>query len=152
MAIGDESEIEASRAPLLDHLTELRNRLIICMIALVLGFALCFSFAEAIFTALLHPYQVANGIVALQKASGHSHPFSPDLVAVLFGQRALPEGSSAGLELIFTAPLEAFIAKVKLAAFGAIALTLWSKGKRDYHYASSLLKFTMIGGTFILLL
>lgn len=38
------------------------------------------------------------------------------------------------------------------SVLGAIALTLWSKGKRDYHYASSLLKFTMIGGTFILLL
>jgi sec-independent protein translocase protein TatC len=35
----------------------------------------------------------------------------------------LPASSGQGLELIFTAPLEAFIAKVKLAAFGAVALT-----------------------------
>ncbi len=45
-AIGHdpEEEIEASRAPLLDHLVELRKRLIICSLALVAGFLVCFAF------------------------------------------------------------------------------------------------------------
>ena len=36
----DEAEIEASRAPLLDHLIELRQRLIVCVFALAIGFEL----------------------------------------------------------------------------------------------------------------
>lgn len=123
MAVGDESEIEASRAPLLEHLTELRNRLIICLVALVLGFGVCFYYADEIFTALLHPFEVANGLVAIQKQTGSHNPLNPDLLMALVGLKELPAGSGEGLELIFTAPLEAFIAKVKLAAFGAVALT-----------------------------
>ena len=34
----DEAELEASRAPLLEHLVELRKRLIVCVFALVVGF------------------------------------------------------------------------------------------------------------------
>ena len=34
---SDEAEIEASRAPLMEHLVELRQRLITCAVALVLG-------------------------------------------------------------------------------------------------------------------
>ncbi|HUO11722.1 MAG TPA: twin-arginine translocase subunit TatC, partial [Caulobacteraceae bacterium] len=37
-AVDDEAEIEGSRAPLLDHLIELRSRLIVCAAALVVGF------------------------------------------------------------------------------------------------------------------
>ena len=36
----DEAHIEASRAPLLDHLIELRSRLIVCVIAIVIAFAI----------------------------------------------------------------------------------------------------------------
>ncbi|HEX2560722.1 twin-arginine translocase subunit TatC, partial [Phenylobacterium sp.] len=46
MSIPDEdAEIEASRAPLLDHLIELRQRLIVSLVALFIGFAICFGFA-----------------------------------------------------------------------------------------------------------
>jgi sec-independent protein translocase protein TatC len=123
MSTSDDSEIESSRAPLLDHLTELRNRLIISIIALVIAFFVCFAFAEQIFLFLLHPFQVASGLVEIQKQNPHHGPFNPDLLLAMVGLHELPKPSGAGLELIFTAPLEAFIAKVKLAAFGAIALT-----------------------------
>jgi sec-independent protein translocase protein TatC len=59
-AYNDDSELEASRAPLLEHLTELRSRLIICVAALFAGFILCFAFAEPILLALLRPYEVAG--------------------------------------------------------------------------------------------
>jgi len=38
----DDDEIEASRAPLLDHLIELRQRLIRALIAFVAMFVVCF--------------------------------------------------------------------------------------------------------------
>jgi sec-independent protein translocase protein TatC len=36
----EEAEIEASRAPLLDHLIELRGRLIVAVASIVVGFAI----------------------------------------------------------------------------------------------------------------
>ena len=54
----DEADIEASRAPLLDHLIELRERLIVCAAALVVGFLICFYFSQDIYIILLHPFEV----------------------------------------------------------------------------------------------
>jgi len=48
-------ELEASRAPLMDHLIELRRRLLMSMGALALAFAIAFYFAEPIFGFLVHP-------------------------------------------------------------------------------------------------
>ncbi len=55
----DKSEIEASRAPLMDHLIELRGRLLICVIAFILGFILCFAVAEPLYIFLVKPFAVA---------------------------------------------------------------------------------------------
>ena len=46
MSDADDDEIEASRAPLLDHLVELRSRLIVCVVALFVAFILCFAFSQ----------------------------------------------------------------------------------------------------------
>lgn len=48
-------ELEASRAPLMDHLIELRRRLLMSMGALALAFGIAFYFAEPIFGFLVHP-------------------------------------------------------------------------------------------------
>jgi sec-independent protein translocase protein TatC len=117
----EEAEIEASRAPLLDHLTELRNRLIICIVGLIAAFVLCFVFADPIIEALLQPYKVGAGLVALQEKGGHG-AFNPDLLRGLFGQIALPAPKEP-LNVVFTAPLEFFWMKVKVAAMGAVGLT-----------------------------
>lgn len=54
--MSDEAnEIDASRAPLLDHLIELRRRLIYCVIAVALAFGICFYFSDAILGFLLQP-------------------------------------------------------------------------------------------------
>jgi sec-independent protein translocase protein TatC len=120
-AIDDESEIEASRAPLLDHLIELRRRLIICAVALGAGFLVCFAFSRQIYIILLHPFEVGAGLMAAQKAQGAGHgPF--DLLLTLFGLKAAPHGT-AQLRLVFTAPLEFFFTKAKLALFGAVVVT-----------------------------
>jgi sec-independent protein translocase protein TatC len=57
----DLAEIEASKAPLLDHLVELRQRLFYAVIAIALGFILCFAFAKQIYNILVWPYQLAVG-------------------------------------------------------------------------------------------
>lgn len=52
---ADEAEIEASKAPLLDHLIELRRRLIYSLLALLAGFLACFGFAKYIYAFLTLP-------------------------------------------------------------------------------------------------
>ena len=89
----DEAEIEASKAPLLDHLVELRTRLIRSLLAFFVGFIFCFFFAEQIYAFLVQPLYYAY------RAAGHADP-----------------------RMIFTAPQEAFITYVKLGAFGSICL------------------------------
>ncbi len=50
-----EDEVEASRAPLIDHLIELRTRLIYCLWAAGLAFAICYYFAGHIYDFLVEP-------------------------------------------------------------------------------------------------
>ena len=58
---SDEDELKGSEAPLLDHLIELRKRLIYSLAAVVAFFLICFFFAEPIYKLLLIPYKVAAG-------------------------------------------------------------------------------------------
>ncbi len=57
----EEAELESSKAPLLEHLVELRNRLIHSMIAFFLAFLICFFFAKNIYAFLTHPLLSALG-------------------------------------------------------------------------------------------
>lgn len=57
--LTEEEEIEASRAPLLDHLTELRSRLMVSIAALVIAFLGCFFLSKDIFAFLVEPFRVA---------------------------------------------------------------------------------------------
>ncbi len=54
-------DIEASKAPLLEHLAELRQRLIWSLLALGAGFLFCFAFAQELYNFLVWPYQWARG-------------------------------------------------------------------------------------------
>lgn len=53
-------DLDESRAPLLDHLLELRRRLLYCIGAVVLCFAVCYYFAEDIFAFLVQPLLAAG--------------------------------------------------------------------------------------------
>jgi sec-independent protein translocase protein TatC len=117
----DESEIEASRAPLLEHLIELRRRLIVSVAALLVGFAVCFGFSKQIYIALLHPFEIAAQLLAAQRQGHGGGAF--DLLLVLTGVKEAPSVANAGLKLVFTAPLEFFFTKLKLAGFGAVVVT-----------------------------
>ena len=121
MTIPDEeAELEASRAPLLDHLIELRKRLIVCVAALAIGFVFCFMVSREIYLLLLHPFEVAAGLLAEQTANHKHGPF--DLLLIVTGLKAMPPAVQS-LKLVFTAPLEFFFTKMKLAGFGAIVVT-----------------------------
>lgn len=91
----DIDEVEASRAPFMSHLEELRTRLIWSLLAVAVMFVVCFVYAEWIYNVLLVPFEEAARSV---------------------------RGSELDLQLIFTAPLEFFFVKLKLALFGAIVL------------------------------
>lgn len=115
----DEAEIEASRAPLLDHLIELRSRLLVCVIAFIVAFIACFALSEPIYVFLVKPFAAA---AAFHEAAGggHSNVSPIDLILGTAGLRPLPETASSSVNLIYTAPLEILFTKFKLAGFGAL--------------------------------
>lgn len=117
----DEDEIEASRAPLMDHLIELRGRLVICVVAFVLGFILCFAFSEPLYIFLVKPFAAAAAFHSAVGPGGHVSPI--DLILGTAGLKALPVVDGQMVNLIYTAPLEILFTKMKLAGFGAIVVT-----------------------------
>jgi sec-independent protein translocase protein TatC len=103
----DEAHIEASRAPLIDHLIELRTRLIRSLIAFVVLLIGCFIFATQIYNVLLLPYVWAS--------TQHGYP--------------LPH-------LVFTEPLGFLITKIKLASFGAAFLSFPIVATQIYKFVA----------------
>jgi len=93
-------EVEASKAPLLSHLVELRSRLIKSVLAVVAGCIICIPFLRQIIQLLMWPFEQA--IVR----------YNVDLV----GKGLEP----VDMGLIATHPLETFFVKVKIALFGGI--------------------------------
>lgn len=55
------SDIDDSKAPLMDHLIELRRRLLVSVVALVIAFGLAFTQSKAIFAFLVQPLVRAEG-------------------------------------------------------------------------------------------
>ena len=117
----DEAEIEASRAPLMDHLIELRGRLVICVVAFVLGFILCFAFSEPLYIFLVKPFAAAAAFHGAVGPGGHVSPL--DLILGTAGLKPLPVVDGQMVNLIYTAPLEFLFTKMKLAGFGAVVVT-----------------------------
>ena len=56
-----QADIDATRAPLMEHLIELRQRLIRALVAFLVMFIVCFFFAKNIYNLLVLPYQHAAG-------------------------------------------------------------------------------------------
>ena len=94
----DTDEVEASRAPLLDHLIELRSRLVVILAFLSVGFIVCFIFSGQIYQWLLLPYRDAAASV-----------------------RGVPV-EELDLTANFFAPLEFFFVRLKLSLVGAIII------------------------------
>lgn len=56
-----EDELEAGRMPLLDHLVELRNRLMWCAAAVLIAFLISYQFKTYIYSFLAHPLYAILG-------------------------------------------------------------------------------------------
>ncbi|MHA7899947.1 MAG: twin-arginine translocase subunit TatC [Henriciella sp.] len=87
-----EDEMEASRAPLLDHLNELRSRLMKALLAFAACTIACFFVAGPIFNILVEPF--------IEAFKTHGVTEDP--------------------RLIYTAPLEFFFVKLKIALFAGL--------------------------------
>ncbi len=58
---GDLDSVEDSKAPLIAHLIELRQRLMWAIGGIAIGFAICFYFSNEIFFILMQPLAIASG-------------------------------------------------------------------------------------------
>lgn len=86
--LAEDDEIEASRAPLIEHLTELRDRLIKSLIALALCVIVCFIFATEIYDILTAPLRealVARGLETKLIYTALQEKFFTDMRLSLFG-------------------------------------------------------------------
>lgn len=89
----EQDEIEDSSAPLIEHLAELRTRLIRSVVAFLIGMVICFTVAEPILNFLAEP--IANVL----RARGEDP------------------------RLIFTAPQEKFFVLIRISLIGGFALS-----------------------------
>src|SRR5690606_31867 len=88
-------EIDKSSAPLIEHLIELRKRLMWSIGGFFLAFLVCFFFAKQLFNLLVIPFKWAVAWAGI--GDGH-------------------------VELIYTAPQEFFFTQIKLAMFGGVVI------------------------------
>jgi sec-independent protein translocase protein TatC len=104
--VKDEDEIEASRAPLMDHLIELRQRLIRALIAFLVMFFGCFWIAIPIYNILVWPYVQAVGDPTKAQMV-YTHPlefFFVQLQVAMFGAAFLSFPIVASQIYKFVAP------------------------------------------------
>ena len=101
----EEKEIEASKAPLMDHLIELRSRLIKALAAFALAAVCCFFFARQIYNVLTWPYVwVAGADNSKFIYTGLLEYFVVQLKLALFGAAFIAFPVIASQIYMFVAP------------------------------------------------
>jgi sec-independent protein translocase protein TatC len=95
VSISEKDEIDKSAAPLMEHLIELRRRLMWSIGGFFVAFLFCFFFAKQLFNLLVIPFKWATRWAGLDPLK---------------------------VELIYTAPQEFFFTQVKLAMFGGMVI------------------------------
>ncbi len=95
MSNNEVDEVDQSSAPLIEHLIELRKRLIWSIGGFFVAFLACFFFAKQLFNLLVIPFKWAVSWAGI--GDGH-------------------------VELIYTAPQEFFFTQIKLAMFGGLVI------------------------------
>ena len=105
-----DDEIEASKAPLMEHLIELRSRLIKALIGFGVAFIFCFFFAKQIYNVLVWPFVLGRGRRQLEiHLHGAARIFlHPDQArAVRRRLHLLPDHRDADLQVRRARPLQA---------------------------------------------
>jgi len=100
----EEKEIEATKAPLIEHLIELRARLIKALIALGIAVVGCFFFAKQIYNVLTWPYCWVAGPECKFIYTGLLEYFVVQLKLALFGGAFLAFPVVATQVYMFVAP------------------------------------------------
>ena len=95
MTTPEDDEIDKSSAPLLEHLIELRSRLMWSLGGFFIAFLICFYFAKGLFNLLVLPFQWATEWAGLDASK---------------------------VDLIYTAPQEFFFTQIKLGMFGGLII------------------------------
>ena len=99
-----QEDIDATQAPLVEHLTELRRRLIYAVAGIAVAFTVLIFFANDIFNILVWPYEWAAGKpVELQVTAPHEQVFTYIKLA-LFGALFLAFPIIASQLYLFVAP------------------------------------------------
>jgi sec-independent protein translocase protein TatC len=97
----DDAALEATKAPLLEHLLELRKRLIYALISFALCFVVCFYFSEAIFNFLTRPLgSVTNHLIY----TSLTEVFFTHIEIAMFGGFCLGFPAIAAQAWLFIAP------------------------------------------------
>jgi sec-independent protein translocase protein TatC len=100
-----DDDIEASKAPLMDHLIELRSRLIKAVIAFAVMFVVCFFFAKQIYNILVQPFVWVAGVENSKFIyTALLEYFLTQLKLAMFGAAFLAFPVIAGQIYMFVAP------------------------------------------------
>ena len=91
----DEVDIDESSAPLIEHLIELRTRLMWAIGGFFVAFLICFAFAKDLFNFLVQPFKWSVAWAGLDHRK---------------------------VALIYTAPQEFFFTQIKIAMFGGLVI------------------------------
>ncbi len=97
--------MEDEKMPITEHLGELRNRILISLVTLLLAFILSFSFSENIFNFIIFPLKY-NLVLSLD---------NPYL-------QFIPHDKLLGTKLVFLAPAEALWMSIKISLVSALIL------------------------------
>jgi len=100
----DDKAIEATKAPLMDHLVELRSRLIKAIAAFAVAAICCFFFAKQIFNILTWPYLWVAGPESKFVYTGLLEYFVVQLKLAMFGAAFIAFPIIAGQIYMFVAP------------------------------------------------
>lgn len=98
--------MEEQKMSLIEHLSELRKRIIICLVALLVAFLLTFSYSEYIFEILLFPLN-----------------YTPKF-SIKEGLLFVPDQKLHNTKLVFLGPAEAFWMNMKIALVSGFIMTI----------------------------
>ena len=104
MSQDEHDEIESTKAPLIEHLVELRSRLIKALLAFLVMFIACFFFARQIYNILTFPYVWVAGVDSKFIYTGLLEYFIVQLKLAMFGAAFLSFPVVAGQLYMFVAP------------------------------------------------
>jgi sec-independent protein translocase protein TatC len=99
-----QDDIEASKAPLIEHLIELRSRLLKTVVAVIVAFIVCFYFSKDIYNILVIPYENAAGHPVEMIFTAPQELFFTQLKLAFFGALFIAFPVIASQVYMFMAP------------------------------------------------